>query len=211
MASQRVQVQDFEVVALVPDEAASRPVAQVLVDAFPRRADEVAQFLLRQLEFDAHPGAAFGAVIPCQPEQLLRQPGANVQKGAILDADREFPDTACEHGQELDRDWRGGCEQTVKCAFVHDRHLAFLQRGYGGGARLAVENADFAEDLSGTHDVDGSVGSVGALRSDFRAAAQQHEKLGGRVTLGDDRLPRLVHPGFGQLRQADEDRPLRVR
>src|SRR4026209_1460981 len=51
---QRVWVQDFEIVALVLDEAASRPVAQVLVDTFTGRPDEVSQFLLRQLQFDPH-------------------------------------------------------------------------------------------------------------------------------------------------------------
>jgi hypothetical protein len=37
------------------DEPASRPVAQVFIDAFPRRADEVAQLLLRQAVTFARP------------------------------------------------------------------------------------------------------------------------------------------------------------
>jgi hypothetical protein len=67
--------------------AAASPVTKIL-DAFPGRAVEIAQFLLRQLEFAAHVCAAFANVISRQPEQLLRQLGEKVRECPILNPAR---------------------------------------------------------------------------------------------------------------------------
>ena len=54
------------------DDAASSPLAQLLVHALSRCADKVAELLLGQPQVDPDSGAAFDPMIFGEPEQLLR-------------------------------------------------------------------------------------------------------------------------------------------
>ena len=190
--------------AFVFDQALPGPLAQALVHALARCANEVPELLLGQFQFDPDSTITFGAVIPGQPEQLLGQSGGNCQESAVLDADGELSYTTRENGQESDGDRGRSCQQAVKCPFVHDCHFTFLERDDGGGTRLTVENADFSKPLPRPHYVYRSDEAFFPMRGDFRPAAQQDEELVGRIALGDYRLPGLVNSVSGQLRQTQQ-------
>src|SRR5512136_2831712 len=61
--AQGIQIEHFEVVALLSEHATSRPITDVFVHALARGADEVAELLLRQPQLDPHGRAALCAMV----------------------------------------------------------------------------------------------------------------------------------------------------
>src|SRR5271168_4485323 len=99
----------------------------MLVDAFPRTTDELAERALRY--FDADRAGRRSAVLFGEPDQDFGNPRFKVTEGEILDLLVGAPEALAQHDEEVEAKIRPALEQGQERAAGHNQQLAIAHRG----------------------------------------------------------------------------------
>src|SRR6266404_6504192 len=166
--------------ALQVQDAVLAPELQLTVDAFAGGADEDAELLLR----DVH----FGTEIGGECAEPTRQANRQRLQHRFFHPLALPADALAQQHHDLDRDLRLALEEGEE--ILAPQHEQF-RRFAGGGVRgtaLAVENGDLAEQIAGTHEIQGQTAAVGGAGLDPDLAAADPVKRVTGVTLLEQRL-----------------------
>src|SRR5437868_525670 len=139
---QPAHVQEQDTAALQVQNSVLAPLLQLTVDAFARGADEDAELFLRNM----HLGSEVGG----QRAQPARQPHRQRLQHRFLHPLAYPADPLAQEDDELDRDARLAFEMGEEVLATQHEQFGRLAGGGIGGAILAVEHRDLAEQVAGS-------------------------------------------------------------
>jgi hypothetical protein len=98
------------------------------------------------------------------------------------------PQPLAQHVHQPDRGFRPALKQRQERAPRHDKQLAIGHRRGVGGALLAVEQRDLAEEIAFVHDRQHHLPAVPRRRADHDPALQHGHHAAAGIVLGEDLL-----------------------
>src|SRR5439155_15312833 len=107
---ERLEIADQDRAFLNLDDPRAFPVLEMLVDAFPRAADQLAERALRDLEPEAR-RRRLAYLVMRQPKQDLGDPRLEIEKGEILDLLVGAPQPLAQYDHQLDAELGAALQQ----------------------------------------------------------------------------------------------------
>src|SRR5262249_47838633 len=172
--------------ALEPNPAALDPCPQLLVGALARHADHLADLALGDGRLARRRRALHA---PGQLQQGLCQARRQVKKRDVLHLLAGAAQLRAENLDELEHHVRLTAQEGNEVAPLDDDELAVGHGGRIGGARAAVEQGDFPENIALAKDVEHDVLAVGGGDADFHRAGEHTHEPASRIALREDGGP----------------------
>src|SRR5262249_48496352 len=172
--------------ALEPNPPALGPCPQLLVGALARHPDHLADLALGDGRLARRRRALYA---PGQLQQGLRQASRQVQERDVLHLLAGAAQPRAENLDELEHHVRLTAQERNEIAPLDDDELAVGHGGRVRGARAAVEQGDFPENIALAKDVEHDVLAVGGSDADFHRAGEHAHEPGSRVAFGEDGRP----------------------
>jgi hypothetical protein len=129
-----------------------------------------------------------------QPEQIPREPAADVEKSHRLDDLVGFAQPARERLEDPPREREIAGEHGEEIGLTQGRELAVGEGRDGGAAALPFEQSHLAEEVSRLQVRQDDLPSVGRVDEDLDLSAKDHEEQVSGLGLAKDRCARGERP-----------------
>jgi multidrug efflux pump subunit AcrB len=174
------------------ENAVLAPELQLTVDAFTRSTDEHPELFLRNMHLRAEIG--------CQRAEPARQPDRQRLQHRFLHPLAHPANPLAQQLDQLDRDARFTLQMAEEIFAAQHEQFGRLAGGGVGGAALAVEHGDLAEQIAGSEKIQCQPAAVGGTGFDANLAAADPEQGVAAVALLEQHLADAKLLGVAQAR-----------
>src|SRR5581483_3644076 len=175
-----LRVEHEDTAALEPHPFALLPLAQLLVRALARHADDLADLTL----CDRNPAAR---AVGGEPQKRLGKARRHVEKQHILDLLAGMAQSRAQNLDQLHGELGPRREQRDEVAAIDQHQRAFGQRLRVGGSLTAIEQRNLAEDFAGLDQIEDRVLAVDRAVADPDGAGEDREKAVAGIATRKDR------------------------